>query len=340
MPTVLHAADFHLSQSEQKYCFPILDELIQHVSSVAAKVLIFSGDTFDSPEDVDFLWEEFESRLRVLKGRCSVYIIPGNHDPQLPQSKFLNVVNEPSLIHERELELVFLPWPLADAEEFNLPPKKNTRICVAHGSMPELGFPELDYPLDTQSLLKNIGADFYCLGHIHAGGSYSVAGARFLYPGSMRVWRRKEYGPRTAFSIDTESAVRAADVSLIQLKTAGEYRDCVISLDDDERIQHINGQWNEYDYVHFSVQGLGRHQADKHELARQLAQVQKFRKVSFNFDYYFSTDSLPHPDLAKTFMQQLESMQADPEYKRTVLLQGMKALADACAQELVKGDLE
>lgn len=344
MPLVMHAADLHISQSEQKYCFSVLQDLIKQVVSHKAELLLLSGDTFNSPEDVNVLWDEFESRLLPLKGRCAIFMIPGNHDPELPGSSFIQVVSEPAFTMQKSMELVLLPWPHSDARELELPLKKGLRICMAHGTMPELGLPDADYLLDTESLINQIQADYYCLGHIHASDTYAVAGARFLYPGSGRVWRKKEYGPRNAFLIDTSRQGYTGCVSRVPLNAAGEYRDIEIVLGDLKGLEYDiieqKGSWNANDYIQLHVSGLGSHRPDSHELARQIARIKPFRKIAFNFTSYFTKDSLPVPAVAEAFIARVMNIEVDAEYRRQVLLNGLQALGAASAELSSRGDVE
>jgi len=204
--------------------------------------LLFAGDVFDSRADLAALRDRFRKALERLPAETGVFMIPGNHE-------YLGAASEDEaglsrfdfgrarLLAERPfalvplgsgVELLALPFrrDYADYRDWSVPPKDGAfRVLLAHGTVPGMTFSGPDEEGATAVIdadfLSRFGIDYAALGHIHAGAAANVGSAAAVYPGSARVWREGEEGPRKAVVLSTET--RPARFVEAVLESAGRF---------------------------------------------------------------------------------------------------------------------
>jgi hypothetical protein len=110
-------------------------------------------------------------------------------------------------------------------------------------------------------LFARFQADYAALGHIH-GRRHQVSGSSLLaYPGSCRVWRKHESGPRGAYLLDLPAAggVRPGEPAFLPLVSAGEYRHYVLPLSlegEPPDLDREAASWGPKDRVELEFTGL------------------------------------------------------------------------------------
>ncbi len=239
---LLHCADLHLSRSEEDYSFRVLDEIADVAAKESFGALLFAGDVFDSRADLEALRDRFRKTLERLPAETGVFMIPGNHE-------YLGAASEDEaglsrfdfgrarLLAKRPfalvplgagIELLALPFrrDYADYRDWSVPPKDGAfRVLLAHGTVPGMSFSGPDEEgatavIDADFLFR-FGIDYAALGHIHAGAAANVGSTAAVYPGSARVWREGEEGPRkvVVFSAGTKPVKLEERV----LKSAGRF---------------------------------------------------------------------------------------------------------------------
>lgn len=261
MKTIIHSADLHLAVEEQDYSFKVLSEVLQIAKKKSADFLLFAGDLFNSFKDAEVLRVLFREQLAEFKKvlpRCEVLFLPGNHEYlRIGQTKLthldlgpLTVLEETpfSLLSFPELEILAIPHQshYKNYIEWSVPPKQAPfRLAIAHGSVSGMtymgtangaaGIDGADSSPEEEGgavldpdIFTRFKVDYAALGHIHATRQQKTGATLLYYPGSARVWRKGELGPRLCNCIQLDKQIT---VSPFILQSAGQYRYCEWPLD-------------------------------------------------------------------------------------------------------------
>lgn len=253
---ILHASDLHLSDSdvsEREYGLAVLEELVAQTLSQKADLLLLAGDIFDTHKDLQALAGAFSQRLGPLK-ETPVVMIPGNHEllprktlADIPQNILapVNLLTGPpfEVFRPQGLPLEIIGFPFqkdfSGYLEWEVPPKdQEFRVGVLHGVVNTMTFTGLseeeDQSVIDADLFTRFKLDYAALGHIHARGENTFGHTLAHYPGSARVWRRGETGPRRATLVTLSSAgVKTKEVVLAR---AGQYQELALTLDEEGAI--------------------------------------------------------------------------------------------------------
>ena len=248
---VIHASDLHLRDTagERDYGISVLQDIIEIVRSTESQVLLITGDLFDSFDDTESLRRTVAERLATLPEPTRVLYIPGNHeylrakDRAFDRFEFgraeLHCAPPFSRVTIGAVEFLLIPHQAnyGGYLEWSIPERRGAvRILAAHATVAGLFFNDSDEEgggyLD-RDLLERFDPDYVALGHIHAGQNFPAGRGDAVYPGSARVWRKGEFGPRSVVAVETDG-----DLSWrrIPIPSAGQYRNIKVSLDPDGRI--------------------------------------------------------------------------------------------------------
>ncbi len=284
MTRILHCADVHLSVQEKAYSLSVLSEIAGLATEKKADLLLFAGDTFDSFGDAEALRGDFRSRIDPIADTVAVLLLPGNHEDlqrgarklgsfEFGKARLLD--EEPfGILEFPEMDLVSIPHrkSYADYREWDLPPKhRRFRIITAHCVVSGMGVPfdegeEMVSVIDPD-LFQRAGADYAALGHIHSARTIRLKATApdspirtsalvLSYPGSARVWRKGETGPRSVSLIEVGDDIRA---SPLVLKSAGQCREILLDVGLDGAIPDIDSlsrAWNPPDRVEIAFSGI------------------------------------------------------------------------------------
>ncbi len=273
MARILHAADLHLSVSEKEYGLAVLDEIVVTAVGAGTDALVFAGDLFDSFADCESLRADFRAHVQPIGKHCLLLFLPGNHEDLGRGSRPLSGLDfgaarvleqKPFGIHRvADVEVLAIPHQRGYAEyrEWKVPPKETKiRIALAHALVAGAGFAfddvEEEASVIDPDLFLRFGADYAALGHIHAERRLSVGSITLAYPGSSRVWRRGEVGPRVVHLIEADEGIRS---SPIVLRKAGMYRRYDVPLGlagEAPDLSDIESQWRSEDWVELCLAGL------------------------------------------------------------------------------------
>jgi predicted phosphodiesterase len=287
---ILHCADLHLSLAERSYSLSVLEELIAVAAAERADIWLLAGDLFDSYEDVEGLRAAFRERLQPLLERTAIVMIPGNHEclgAGAPCLERLDLgvawrLRQPfELLELAGIEILVMPWgaDTSDYLSWQVPAKKvGLRLALAHGTV--AGF-NLSGPEDESegsaidpALFAQFAVDYAALGHIHAGRIMRSGATMLAYPGSARVWRRGEVGPRRAVLLDTDpGAGTIAQPRGIELAAAGRFRahEQPLGLDGSgAELAAEAAAWGPSDWVELRLSGLVEDEGVVADLERHL----------------------------------------------------------------------
>ena len=278
---ILHAADLHLSLDESAYTLGVLTEIVSVAARERAEALLLAGDVFDSFQDMQRLHAEMASALDALPPSCAVLYIPGNHEylraPQaaldamrrMSLGRALLVTAEPfSVIPPGQAggaEIVAVPHQASytDYVSWEVPARKadQPRVVLAHAALTGASYlgpdtEEVASVMDTD-LLARLGADYAAMGHLHTPRTVRIGDVTVSYPGSARVWRRGETGPRSVCLARLEGGTVRVDRAI--LATAGQYRLLPVAMDLEARIPDMDPEaatWGPRDVVDIELSGV------------------------------------------------------------------------------------
>ncbi|MDR2588282.1 MAG: metallophosphoesterase [Spirochaetales bacterium] len=237
----LLCADLHIAEEEKDYSFGVLREIFALCSAENCGALFFAGDVFNSWADMEALRAEFRGLAESLPSSCAAYFVPGNHE-ELRGGPSANIggfdfgrvrllAQKPWQIETlcEGAELLALPFQknYSGYRDWRVPSKKKPlRIALGHGTVPGIAYtgPDEEEPagvLDAD-LFGFLDVDLAALGHLHGGAQGRAGKTLIAYPGSARVWREGETGPRRVLlGSDAPLPLR---LEAVPLASAGEYR--------------------------------------------------------------------------------------------------------------------
>lgn len=334
----LHAADLHLSLSEADYGFSVLEELLALSALEGEGVLVLSGDAFDSNEDLMALWKRFRAAAEASRGLRRVLLIAGNHDrlrgSRDPRAFDLGAKiglawDEP-LVERLEgsqggAEFVLIPYACA-APALGPPAADRPRVVCAHGSLPELNWigPPGEEGEERRSTLDGAGLlslkpVYLALGHVHEGGSAELKGCLAAYPGSARVWRRGEEGPRYARLAEVRPDAPAGGEKR-ELRSAGRYRQIACALLPGGELRETPAlaaleSFSAADRVDLRVSGLARTEGELVMMEESLRGEWggKFRRLDIDHDEAIFLSDPAQGQAAAEFMRAWEAKRAKLE---------------------------
>jgi DNA repair exonuclease SbcCD nuclease subunit len=324
---LLHCADLHLvskPDDEMKYSLSVLDEVIEIAKKEKASAILFCGDTFDTFNDAENLRKEFRERISSLSN-CEVFMLAGNHEYIGRKEKKLKnydfgittdtiVEDVPYRYYPRnDFDLIAIPHSneLQLFSEWNIPEKtKGARIALAHGTISNMIYAgpveEEEEPANVFdiNLFQRYKIDYVAMGHIHSSKTAQYDSLHVVYPGSARVWRKGEFGPRHIAIIHAGPLV---SYELRALRTAGEYRSINLFVDflgNVNLFPETTKEWTKHDRAFLLFSGIVEDETTARENITQIIDSIKkqVRKVEFE-DSIEVLSGISHQPLAKKYLE-------------------------------------
>lgn len=328
MITLLHCADLHLSgrsDDEKRYSISVLDEIVRLAEEQQVRALLFCGDTFDSFSDAVLMRDEFRKRIASVRERSDVFLIAGNHEELDRGDNVLSKYDfgiEPGCMIERcsfkyfscdGFDLLAIPHrrDYRDYGDWQVPEKKfSTRIAMAHGIVTGMTFSGIDDGEKSAASAMDVdlfhrhGVDYAAMGHIHGSRSGKFGSLDVVYPGSARVWRKNEFGPRCVSLVYCGERV---NYRLQDLQSAGQFRSCNVFVDFDGNIEPLRDspeQWSLNDRVFISFSGIVEDEnTARGNIQRFIDEIQKnVRMVEFE-EHLDVVSGIASQPLAKKFLE-------------------------------------
>ena len=203
---IVHTADLHLGSlfsstpevaAERKgEQLDTLKQIMDICVSRNADALLIAGDMFDSMKVERRLLDDVKEMLSHYDIR--IFITPGNHDPATPDSCYSEEWPENVHIFRRGMEKVEIPekntcvwgagFTKTSCDETLLkdfmPVSSRINVLVLHGELTSSEFSDSRYNPIFEDALKNCGADYVALGHIHGYEHYECNDFLYCYPGA------------------------------------------------------------------------------------------------------------------------------------------------------------
>ncbi len=354
---ILHCADLHISRKEQEYSLAVLNEIVRIAHKENCGGILICGDLFDSWEDLRILRKEMRKELEGLAPNCRVILVPGNHEmlraPQeggrldtLDLEPIKLCVQTPfSLIPlSDEIEILAVPFSreTLDFQNWMIAPKKaKYRILAAHGTVPGLIYagPEAEDEeggiLDPE-LVRYVEADYAALGHIHGALESTAGSVPMVYPGSARVWREGEEGPRSIVLIEAGEKL-SYQKRIVQ--DAGVFRrvEVDVTLDGSwETVKFLDQLRNDVgqaDWIQLELVGIVEDEKKVMERVESVVRELKgfCRKVTIDRTRLEGIEGLSVHPLAQKFLakwkeQYREAGKEEQEILRYARIQGLRTI--------------
>jgi DNA repair exonuclease SbcCD nuclease subunit len=198
---LLHTADWHLGRRFRTFTeeqelkltrarLDVLDRILLTAERFAVDAVLCAGDLFDEPCPPSEWWEQVASRLQKRKWRDRpVFLLPGNHDPLVPESvwakghKFRSLLPEWVHVVDRENfefalpnDAVLYAVPCVSKSGANDPTEaiphralsdERIRIGMVHGSTFDVKGCQTNFPIAADAALAR-GLDYLAIGDTHS----------------------------------------------------------------------------------------------------------------------------------------------------------------------------
>ena len=347
MPRILHAADLHLSEAEKDYGLSVWAELVETARREEAAFLVFCGDLFNTFSDAEALRADFR---RILGSPpFELIYLPGNHEDLQRGPKEMGRLDfgavtlagdKPWTLLGRDLSgardregsaVEFLAIPhqedYAGYGNWKVPPKGAAfRVVMAHGVVAGMAYRGPDEESGGTAidpdLFQRFQADYAALGHIHGRRTQRLGTATLAYPGSSRVWRRGESGPRGAYLVEavaggSTAAGVAREPVFVPLAAAGEYRHYVLPLSLEGEIPDLGplaSEWRAPDWIELEFTGLVE---DESAVVRLEAAIRaryqgKVRRLEVMRDGVSALPGISSHPIAQRFLEKWLERMPDP----------------------------
>jgi predicted phosphodiesterase len=325
----LLCADVHLKETEKDYCLSVLSEVVFLCEREKCGALLFAGDVFDSRPDAEALRGAFRACLDRLSPGVRVFFLPGNHEelrssgmPALESLDFGRarlLCEKPFSLEDLDdsAELLALPFQrdYSDYRSWAVPPKaRATRVLLAHGTVPGIAYTGPDEEdgggiLDAD-VFAHFGADLAALGHLHGYSLTQRGETCAAYPGSARVWREGETGPRRVLVFSTDT--RPPRPRPLALVSAGEYRVVPLYAAPGGELRGPEEKemagWKAADWLRLEVSGVVEDEVSVTGALRELREglEKKFRRVTQSTENLSVLQGISSHPLARRFLEKWE----------------------------------
>ncbi len=373
----LHAADLHLSVAEREYSLSVFREILQVAQEEQCQWILFCGDLFDSWEELTQLREEVRNALKPYASTFQVFFVPGNHEirrgseakdflksagdllKKLDLGSIQVLADSPFMVRKVDpaVELLAVPYskePLL-VKDWAVPPKQTPyRILAAHGMVPGVvyqGEGEEELGALDLALFKRFEIDYAALGHLHIPLEDRNGPFPFVYPGSARVWRAGEEGPRSVVigEIDGKEGKSAKEGHSLRngpqfppvkvrrriLHSAGRFLplEVEVTLEGNLQEPRVPEDIGKADWIQLNLVGITEDERKTREYAENLkTQLEnQVRKVTVDFTKVEWIEGLSSHPLAQRFLSvwEVQYRKAEGEEKeilRYARLHGLQAI--------------
>jgi hypothetical protein len=189
------------------------------------------------------------------------------------------------------------------------------RVALAHGLVAGLAYRGPDdeggaAALDPD-LFQRFRVDYAALGHIHGGRSQTLGTVTFAYPGSSRVWRRNESGPRGAWLVDLPERGPLPAPVFVPLPSAGEFREYALPLSlegEPPDLDSLARGWSRSDFVSLRFTGIVEDETAVAALSERLRgrYAGRVRKLEIERDEVAALPGIAGQPLARRFLEAWE----------------------------------
>ncbi len=208
----LHTADLHI---EKENDIEILEKIIKIALEKTCTDILIAGDLFETDKLGRILASNVARTFSQFNG--NIWIIPGNHDRQLPEYLSISkgkLFSEIELINlDNNTDLLAIPYSEDSfndlVNEHKLPKSDKKVIALMHGTLYDNAFfyndeNHRDYFPISYDKLSSMNYLYSALGHYHSYMQFENHNF-VVNPGSPRVTRSSDFGRRLVTVFNTET---------------------------------------------------------------------------------------------------------------------------------------
>lgn len=212
---ILHTADLHFEQDKD---VEVLENIIEIAENNNCDHILISGDLFENGHCAGIYSSIVSNILATFSGK--VWIIPGNHDENLPEVMHLSngkVFDDVEMISlDEDTDLLAIPYGDGSFTDLilenKIPDSDKDIITMMHGtlyrddSFYSDGDSEEYFPIKYERL-QEMKFTYTALGHYHTYfQDVSEQGGTIVNPGSPVITRKSDNGRRAVALFDTETS--------------------------------------------------------------------------------------------------------------------------------------
>lgn len=270
---LLHTADWHLGlgfgqfdeDAQRKLTrarLEVIDKVLGLAEQYAVDAVLCAGDLFDGPDPGREWWEGLLEAFRRRAARPRpVFLLPGNHDPLIPQSVYhaehpfrrglpawVHVVDRHDFTHELRpdavLHAVPCTSPVGQADPTlripaRAPGDARLRIGLVHGQTFDIEGHETNFPI-ARDAAQRCGLDYLAIGDTHDFREvHPDAVAPTVYPGAPEATSFKEQG---AGSVALVFLTRSGRRPQVQAERVGRWTWRQVTCTDLAQLRQLRAQ--------------------------------------------------------------------------------------------------
>ena len=313
------------------YSIEVFEEILQVADQNKIDCLLICGDFFDTFEDAENLRHQIRSLIQNKP--YSIYYLPGNHEELKKGKNNLSHFDfgELVLLDHLPTKLTTLTFKSDNIELLSIPhqhdysaypqwkvPKKKCsfRLAMIHGIVSGMTYSGPDNEegggaIDPE-MFQFFSVDYAAMGHIHSQEKIKYKDCLIQYPGSARLWRRGENGPKGVLLLTIDNLLQT---TFIPLKKAGLYRlfETPLSLTGDTPHFPHAKEWSIYDYIDIKLSGVIDDESRVKKIEQDLTQKfkSKVRELRINQDNLSILSGISEQPIAKQFLEAWETKRPD-----------------------------
>ena len=279
-----------------------IKKVVEYIKENNIPYLFISGDLYEHKYIKKSTIQYINNLFKEIPN-TSIFISPGNHDPYLQNSYYIqfkwndNVHIFKSKIEKIELENVNIYGygfdnfycTNSNIENIELDDKNKINILVIHGTLNGASIEEKQYNSISKKVLENKEFDYVALGHIHKISYNDEDNQKIVYPGSTISLGFDELGEHGMIVGDIQKNKLDLEFIKIDDKEFVEKEiDITNIISKEELIEYINSQkFSENQFVKIILVGKRNFEINTYNLYKFIEnnQIIKIKdKTKINYD--------------------------------------------------------
>ena len=301
-----------------------IKKVVEYIKENNIPYLFISGDLYEHKYIKKSTIQYINNLFKEIPN-TSIFISPGNHDPYLQNSYYIqfkwndNVHIFKSKIEKIELENVNIYGygfdnfycTNSNIENIELDDKNKINILVIHGTLNGASIEEKQYNSIPRKLLEEKGFDYIAVGHIHKLDYNTYENQKIVYPGSTISLGFDELGTHGMIVGELNNGLKLKFVPLDD----EEFVKRKLSVDNmyskEELIESINEMnINSNEYVEIILTGRRNFEINIYELQKflqnnRIIKVKDETKISLDLEKIANENTL-RGLFVKEMMERLE----------------------------------
>ncbi len=312
-----------------------LKKIIEYIKENKIEYLFICGDLYEHEYVKQSTIEYINNQFKQIQ-ETKIYIVPGNHDPNLKNS-YYNKFNWNKNVHifKENIEKIeekavniygfgFNDFYMKNSKyyEIEIKDREKINILLAHGSIEGGATEDLEYNPMNKTKLKNLGFNYIALGHIHK--TNNKIEENIIYPGSTISLGFDELGTHGMIvgNIDEETKKLTTKFVEIDEKEFIEHEIDITEIQTkEELIEKINEtKTQENKYYKIILTGNRQFEINKYEIEKyiennNIIKIKDHTKIKYDLEKIAGENNLKG-----IFVKQLlEKIKEEPEQKEILL---------------------